>query len=151
MEEVKDYLVDLEEELILTPASAGLRFANYLIDIIVYYAIVFIAGMIMSPFIMSMETGGEYGSNGFEFASFFIALGSYFLYYFLMEGATKGKTVGKLITGTRAISNDGTPITWKQAAIRTLIRFIPFEVFSTFGGFPWHDTWAQTITIKDRK
>ncbi len=47
--------------------------------------------------------------------------------YTLLEGAAKGKTLGKLITGTRALKIDGSNLTWKDAFLRSLCRIVPFE------------------------
>ncbi len=47
------------------------------------------------------------------------------------ESFTGGKTPGKYITGTRAINDDGTRISFKTALLRSLSRIVPFEVFST--------------------
>jgi uncharacterized RDD family membrane protein YckC len=68
-----------------------------------------------------------------------------------MEGSAKGKTLGKLITGTRALKMDGGNLTWKVAFMRSLCRIVPFEAFSAFGGNPWHDRWTDTIVVKERK
>jgi uncharacterized RDD family membrane protein YckC len=74
----------------------------------------------------------------------------FILYYGLLEGISKGKTLGKLITGTRAVREDGTPISFGDAFKRTLCRIIPFEPFSAFGYKPWHDSITNTIVIKEQ-
>jgi uncharacterized RDD family membrane protein YckC len=77
-----------------------------------------------------------------------------FLYYVPQE-ALSGRTLGKLITGTKAISEDGTELSFGQALGRTLCRFIPFEAFSFFGGKGrprgWHDSIPKTKVISTRK
>jgi len=65
------------------------------------------------------------------------------------EKAFKGRTLGKVISGTRAIRNDGGELTLKDALLRSLSRLVPFEVFSGFGT-PWHDSWTNTQVIKAR-
>jgi uncharacterized RDD family membrane protein YckC len=50
-----------------------------------------------------------------------------------MELAFKGRTIGKLITGTKAVNEDGTEMSPKTIVIRSLIRMIPFELFSALG------------------
>ncbi len=151
MENQKDYLQNIEEEIFFCPASVGIRFANYLIDLVVYYGLNFIAGILLLPLNQSLVSNQTFSRTGFEFYFLGVAFFIYFLYYFLMEGVSKGKTVGKLITGTTAVDIDGLPITWKNALMRSLIRFVPLEPFSTFGGFPWHDRWAYTTVIKENK
>ncbi len=84
------------------------------------------------------------------FLYFIPTLGT-FLYYFILE-STFGQTLGKYITGTRVITKDGEKPGTKTLALRTLVRFVPFELFSgftisTFKGC-WHDDWTGTDVIK---
>jgi uncharacterized RDD family membrane protein YckC len=145
-----DLLHEFEHEVNLVPVSAGVRFANYIIDIIVYYAMYF--GVNVLYF---MSVYNETGSIDPEAAStgmiYLIAIGIFLLYYTVFEGATKGKTLGKLITGTVVVKTDGSPITFKDAFLRSLSRLVPFEPFSAFGGNPWHDSWTHTMVVKKNK
>lgn len=136
-----DLLADIA--INLERASVGKRFLNYIIDIVVFYVACFLAGAIVG-----LATGSPTVS---QFELYFIALAVFFLLYFVEEAFMKGKTIGKLITGTRAVNEDGTPINAKTAAIRTVIRFVPFEPFSAFGYLPWHDSWSRTIVIDERR
>lgn len=71
--------------------------------------------------------------------------------FLFLEGLTKGYTLGKLITGTRAIQRDHTAITWKQAAIRSIVRMIPIEPLSAFSkNGLWHDRMSKTMVVKTR-
>jgi uncharacterized RDD family membrane protein YckC len=79
---------------------------------------------------------------------YLISFLTFLAYYTLFEAATKGRTIGKLITGTVAVKDDGTALTFKEALLRSLCRMIPFEPFSAFGGRPWHDTITHTMVIK---
>ena len=54
-------------------------------------------------------------------------------YYSLFEYLSGGRTIGKLLTGTMVVSEDGRPLTYPQVLGRTLSRFVPFEPFSFFG------------------
>jgi len=72
-------------------------------------------------------------------------------YYTLFEFFAKGRTLGKMATGTVAVKEDGSRLTFKDALLRTLCRFIPFEVFSAFGYRPWHDSLTKTLVIKKPK
>jgi uncharacterized RDD family membrane protein YckC len=67
----------------------------------------------------------------------------------LLEGIFKGTTLGKWITGTKAVTEAGKDISFKDAFLRSACRLIPFEVFSGFGT-PWHDSFTKTIVIKIR-
>ena len=74
--------------------------------------------------------------------------------YFVPQEASSGKTLGKLITGTKAVNEDGSKLTFGKAVGRTLCRFIPFEVFSFLGGQDrpkgWHDRIPKTIVVSTR-
>jgi uncharacterized RDD family membrane protein YckC len=61
-----------------------------------------------------------------------------------------GRTLGKLITGSKAVREDGTSLTWKDACLRSLSRMVPFEPFSALGGAPWHDRWTKTTVVRTR-
>ena len=53
-------------------------------------------------------------------------------YYFGME-AVFGKTVGKLITGTKVVSETGGRPSIGQFLGRSFVRLVPFEAFSFLG------------------
>jgi uncharacterized RDD family membrane protein YckC len=71
--------------------------------------------------------------------------------YFLCELGLKGRTIGKFVTGTKAVNIDGSEMDPKTVLIRSLCRIVPFEPFSAFGGHPWHDTWSKTCVIDINK
>jgi uncharacterized RDD family membrane protein YckC len=146
-----DLLQEYENEILLVPVSPGLRFLNYLIDVIVFYILMFAVGALWGISLASQgmdayETQQEISDSNVMLyvISFSVMLG----YYIVFEGASRGRTLGKLITGTVVVKDDGSPIGFKEALIRTLCRLIPFEPFSTFGGRPWHDRFANTWVIK---
>ena len=64
--------------------------------------------------------------------AYMIVIVNYLVYYTICEKAFKGYTLGKLITGTRAIREDGNELTFKDALLRSLSRMVPFEGFSAF-------------------
>lgn len=146
-------LQDIEQDLYLERVNAGTRFANFLIDSIAYYGVLF---GLLTVIVIGTNEGNDENfltteSPGSILLQYLISFGSYLGFFTLMEGSSKGKTLGKLITGTRAIQMDGNPITWKDAFMRSLCRVVPFEAFSGFTGFPWHDKWTNTIVTKERK
>ncbi|HEY1199657.1 MAG TPA: RDD family protein [Niastella sp.] len=72
-----------------------------------------------------------------------------FLYYLIFEGVTRGRTLGKIMTDTAAITQDGTPFTFSHAFTRTLCRFIPFEPLSALISYlPWHDSISKTAVVR---
>ena len=156
MEETSHLLQEEEHELTLEPASVGQRFVNHIIDVISFIVIAIGAGMfigiILALGLREKASRGE--SMSLEAAStlqIFLTLAYLtiiFGYYTLMEKLSKGRTMGKLITKTKAVGIDGYDLTWKQAMLRSIIRFVPFEALSAFGGNPWHDQWTDTKVVK---
>ena len=131
------------------PADKGLRFANLIIDTIAFYALIFVFGILLAliaPGVFSDE--GEVTSS--LFLNLFVLV-IYILYFMLLEGLFKGKTLGKLVTGTRAVREDGSFITMGDACKRALSRLVPFEPFSALSDRPWHDKWTDTVVVKEYK
>ena len=147
--EQQSYLTDLE----FTPvrAGSGKRFLNYVIDIIVYYLILYI--VIIGVYVASGTINFSSGDTGSELLFRLFLIVFYVVYMFLFETIFKGKTVGKFITGTRAVNEDGTEMAPKTVMLRTLSRLVPFEPFSALGSpsAPWHDRWTHTCVIDVKK
>ncbi|RXK86340.1 RDD family protein [Filimonas effusa] len=151
MEQI-DILAELEEEIILEPATPGQRFANFIVDIVGMYATIFVVAIVLGSFIVaSTVSSTSYGGQSTAASDLVLYVISFIvtvLYFSLMEGLSKGRSLGKLITRTRAVKEDGSPITFKDAFVRALCRCIPFEPFSMFSGSPWHDSISRTKVVK---
>lgn len=139
-------------------ATQGQRFLNWLIDnLLMRYGLAYLTGMGVG-FLIAVTAPGffedmAYSDGPFNvlfFLGIFIAYLNYIIYYTLCEKLFKGYTLGKLITGTRAIRQDGKELTFKDALLRSLSRCVPFEVFSGFNTLTWHDSWTDTMVIKAR-
>ena len=124
------------------------RFWEYLIDAIIHYILaIFIA--LLFPFAFNSV-----------FATYILIFVLYWGYYFVFEAYANGKTIGKMLLGTRVVDLDGNKPSKKSIAIRTLCRFIPFDNISfLFGGNwndnhqvsgNWHDAFSQTYVVKDK-
>lgn len=141
----------LPNEVVLAPASTGKRLANYIIDLIVFYALAFVVGVLLvvffGPDVLDYD---ETTASGF--LDRIISLIAYGILLGLIEGFCKGKTLGKLITGTRAVTEDGKPVDFAHGFKRGLIRIVPFNPFSAFGSpsYPWHDKWSNTLVIDEK-
>ena len=83
-------------------------------------------------------------------AMYMVSRVNYVIYYTISEKFFNGYTLGKLVSGTRAIRDDGDELTLKNAIHRSFSRFLPFEFLSGFGERPWHDSWTKTTVIKAR-
>ncbi len=153
-----DYLSSLEDPALqLMHATTGQRFLNFFIDnIIMNYGLSFLTGALIGGVlgVIAPEFLNEaaLGENTWSFLALSMCIGyfNYVVYYTLCEKLFKGKTLGKLITGTRAVRQDGTELSFKDSFLRSLSRLVPFEPFSAFGGHPWHDTWTNTMVIKSK-
>jgi uncharacterized RDD family membrane protein YckC len=145
---------DLELEHHTRPASLKRRFANYLIDIFSYYLFIFFVSLLLA--MISAATGWAFmdfltdEGNSSKAVVYLYAFALLIIYYTLMEGLTKGRSLGKLITGTIAIRETGAPITWPDALKRSLFRAIPFEPLSVLSGSLWHDSGTHTIVVRKR-
>ena len=154
MEQSPNYLQEFEVQLI--PADKGLRFVNLLIDTLVFYAIAFVYGFIHVAIVLSQgadldesylvqETGAS------EFFQYLVSILLYLAYYTIIEAASKGRTLGKLVTGTVVMRDDGKTIGWKEAILRSLCRLIPFEAIAALFTQPWHDSITRTVVVKKNR
>lgn len=150
-EELESYIQQFES------ASTGQRFLNFLIDnLLMQFGIGYLTGTIVGYFLNNFfpELAYDFAMNSSQFniflLSYVISILNYILYYTFCEKLFKGYTLGKLITGTRAIREDGQELSFKDALLRSLSRIVPFEAFSALNGNPWHDTWTKTEVIKAR-
>lgn len=134
-------------------AGAGKRFLNYLIDLIVFYILVIVFGIVLellSPGTVDRMTSDN---SGFDLIDRIAVLAIYAIYMSLVEALLKGKSLGKFITQTRAVNLDGSRISAKTAFTRGFSRAVPFCVFSALGTpcNPWQDRWTNTMVIDEKK
>lgn len=146
-----EHLLD-DISVYLEQANSNLRFVNLLIDQVILYLLWrFILGRILGTLLV-------YSGLYTEDRTLFLLEGSVFiiiidvLIFAAQEAWMGGKTIGKFITGTRAVNNDGTSITFKTALLRSLSRMVPFEAFSALSSpcYPWHDKWTNTLVINEK-
>ena len=149
--EEQSLLTDLEISLV--PATTGQRFANHLIDLVVYDLVRL---FIINPLVIS---GNAIMYSTFSNSTVIMLINQlfFFVFYmsfiFLQEAIFKGKSIGKFVTGTRAVTTDGSFISTKTALLRSLSRIVPFEPFSALGSppRPWHDRWTNSYLIDEKK
>ena len=92
-------------------------------------------------------------SPGFGLADRIVSIFLYGVYMGIVEGLFKGKSLGKLITKTRAVNYDGSKISWSKAFGRGFSKAVPFCVFSALGSpcNPWQDRWTSTMVIDEKQ
>jgi uncharacterized RDD family membrane protein YckC len=138
-------LTDLEFIPVL--AGTGKRFLNLLLDIIIYYVLLFCFGAFLA-----LTGRSEFAANDNNTAALYLSVFAIYVgYFFLCELIFKGRTIGKLLTGTKVVNEDGSDPTAKTYFLRSLCRIVPFEPFSAFGVRPWHDRWTGTYVIDVKK
>lgn len=149
MEDVLDYFNDEKEGKFYDFADKGKRLGNAIVDGI---AIRLITEYIVAPLLLEM---GIYITvhdlNAQTLINGFFNLAISFSFYTLMEYNLKGKTIGKMLTGTRAVMETNERMDLGTTMLRSIIRFVPFEAFSFLGQNPsgWHDRWSKTKVIED--
>jgi uncharacterized RDD family membrane protein YckC len=125
-------------------AKRGRRFATYTIDFAIDYALSTSVGF-------ATAFAAEPDSALPDLVELLAGLLVTFAYYFSME-ASIGRTVGKLVTGTRVLREDGKPASTAQIAGRSAARLIPFDALSIFRSSArcWHDTLSKTVVVRAR-
>jgi len=147
--EQQSYLSDIEFNPVL--ASTGKRFLNYLIDLIAFLVFWY---LLLIVFISAGGTISSYPPySGPDLLFRVVILLFYAMFMFLCELIFNGRSVGKLITGTKAVNEDGTQMQPKTIFARSLSRAVPFDQLSALGNpsHPWHDKWTKTYVIDVKK
>jgi len=149
-EQISTDLLNIENYLVR--AESGKRFINYVIDLILFYIIAVGIGVVLA-LISPSTIEGLSDSDGFGLIDRIITLILYALYMSVIESVFKGKSLGKIITKTRAVNLDGSRISTSTAFARGFSRAVPFCVFSAFGSpcNPWQDKWTNTMVIDEKK
>ncbi|SFQ74676.1 RDD family protein [Flavobacterium akiainvivens] len=135
-------------------ANSWRRLANYIIDVAVRLSLTWILGMIIGA-LTYLDIYGPFDyvqkMSGFEnlVLTYIIA----YLYYFVFETLTGGRTLGKYITNTKVLTWYGERPTAGQIAKRSLCRIIPFNAFSFLAENPlgWHDSLSGTVVVDINK
>ncbi|WP_051885217.1 MULTISPECIES: RDD family protein [Lysobacter] len=136
----------------LEAASFLRRFFNYFIDFIACYAIGFV--LAFAYLLFAGEGALAWMEQPNLLRDYAIGVGLMLIYYIPLEGMF-GVTVGKLITGTRVVDEQGRPPSWGQVIGRSVARLIPFEPFSVLFSDSrrpagWHDRLPKTLVVRTR-
>jgi uncharacterized RDD family membrane protein YckC len=131
-------------------ASHGQRFANYIIDFVAQLILFFfllLISLVISSFLgfkrfydfQNLNTIQEY------------LLGAFIIIiYYLPFELFSSRSLGKYITKTIVVDENGLKPSPRQIIKRSFCRVIPFEAFS-FLGSPckgWHDSLSDTYVVK---
>jgi uncharacterized RDD family membrane protein YckC len=124
-------------------ASGTRRFWTFVIDQI---------AMWIGLLTLQIAYGVAYGLHALEALDgikwWGICTAFYVIYYVCFE-VISGRTLGKVLTGTRVVTTDGLPLSIPTALVRTLCRLIPFEPMSfSLGENWWHDSLSRTQVVR---
>ncbi len=134
-------------------AGLGYRFANYLIDFAfsIFIMWVFIAFVVL---VLYFVTGTDIDQSLDDLGDInplldrIMTLLVYAFIMFLTEKLTNGRSLGKLITGTKVVKSDGSELTTDDLLKRNFSRAVPFDQLSFLGNNGWHDRWSDTNVVR---
>jgi uncharacterized RDD family membrane protein YckC len=138
----------LDETLL---ASGGQRFLNYILDFIfvtiIFVLICLFLGILIGLFGLdglknAMDGMGDSGWN-------LVLVVIYLSYFFITEGIF-GRSIGKLITGTVLVDENGEKPDFGTVVKRSFCRLIPFDNFSFLGSRGWHDSISDTYVVNKK-
>lgn len=132
------------------------RFINYIVDFILSIFILWIL-IAVYALLKYFISGVELEQTAYEleqvngFIDRVLTILAYAFIMFLTEKITNGRSLGKLLTGTKVVKTDGSPLTTDDLLKRNFSRAVPFDGFSFLGNNGWHDSWSDTrvVRIKD--
>jgi len=130
-----------------SPVDKWLRLANRVLDS-VFLLVMLLTKLSWFYYIShSLEQRGLYLGVIFIYAFIPFAI---FLYYILFETLFK-VTLGKLVTNTTVVNENGEGPGLLQVTGRTLCRIIPFGQWSfLFNDRGWHDSFSGTYVVREK-
>lgn len=136
-------------------ASKGQRFVNFIIDYVVQLIIGFLFGIVIALIINFTQNETLYEWFFVEEArwkDYLFGIVILLIYYSVIESIT-AHSVGKYVTKTKIVMEDGSKPSASDIFLRTLCRLIPFEQFSFLGDEArgWHDSMSKTIVVDKTK
>jgi uncharacterized RDD family membrane protein YckC len=133
-----------QEEIDSVIVSSITRLLHFLVDTVVVFLLAIFLSIVPGVF----KT--QYTIVGVKLIAAILFFTSFMIYYTLMEFKFQ-KTLGKYLTKTRVVIENGQNPGLKDILIRTICRFIPLDrlsfVFTTNG---IHDYLSKTTVIKDK-
>ncbi len=135
-------------------ASSGQRFLNYLIDFIVQVVVYILFGivLIIIASLLGIEGIEDKLDNTNRIEDYIIGAIITIIYYVPLESFTS-RTVGKFITGTIVVMEDGSKPNSSVILKRTFYRLLPFNTLTFFGSPSrgWHDSKSETYVVNKKE
>jgi len=125
-------------------ANSTSRFVNYIIDIIAWYVLAYIFAIVLGFFYQPSFP------NGTRFYALIVLIASFFMYFVIMEVMFQ-KTLGKFVTKTKVVKENGEKPEVTDIVARTFCRLIPLEQFSfLINKNGLHDILSKTKVVYDK-
>jgi uncharacterized RDD family membrane protein YckC len=132
-------------------ASSGSRFLNYILDIVAIIALIFalsfVAAILASLFDLNEFLYWMGNVSDLEGQLIFVVIS---IFYYSFTESLFGRSLGKLITGTVVVDENGEKPSFGIILKRTLCRLIPFDGFSFLGSRGWHDSISDTYVVNKK-
>lgn len=145
------------EKFQVTPdlyASKGKRIANVFVDYFIRLVIALMVGVIIGVLseLTNIDTLYDWVVSENKIKDYIIDIIILVIYYNIIEALT-GRSIGKYVTKTKIVLEDGSKPDFQQILIRTLCRLIPFDAFSFLGAEArgWHDSLSKTFVVDVEK
>jgi uncharacterized RDD family membrane protein YckC len=107
----------------LPPASLGSRIGSGLIDVVVTFTL--LVALVVGLAIAAIHTDDAL----VEVASLAAVIVSFLVFPTALETLTRGKSLGKMAFGLRAVRDDAGPISFHHAFVRALVGVVEIYVF----------------------
>lgn len=108
----------------LPAAAVPIRLVSGGLDVLV--TVVLLVGLLLVSLVASLPGGEAIGAAAYvgTVVLVFVAIPT------TVETLTRGRSLGKLVTGLRTVRDDGGPISAQHALVRSLVGFVEIYVFS---------------------
>ena len=136
-------------EIEFVKASKTKRFVNFVIDyIVLLFVVTFFFGVMAFMGDTWFESTAKYAEG---FMGRLLMTLFYGIFYLLIETSLRGKSIGKIVTGTRVVTLKGEEPQFEDFLKRSFSRIVPFEPLSYLGERDgWHDRWSDTMVIDEK-
>lgn len=147
------FVSQVSEDLVFQEASKGKRFLNYLFDYCAIIGLAAVLGILVAIMEeMGILSGAVYKLQHISKLEDYVFTAMLSVFYYVTTEAFFGRSLGKLITGTKVISDAGTKPSYLAILGRSLSRCVPFDGLSfLLASRGWHDSWSSTQVIDVRK
>ena len=119
---------------------------------VLFYVLLIVLGIVLALLSPSLVSLFRNEHSNYGLLDRIITILLYAVYMSVVEAIFGGKSLGKLITRTKAVNLDGSKISTGTAFERGFSRAVPFCVFSAFGSpcDPWQDRWTKTMVVNEK-